>query len=129
MGFRPVSAIPYYIAHISVQVCEAKACLVLFPILFPSSATLLTFFLFIHSSGAGRVWGSDEVNIEGWKALKRLPGHESGMLHAVAQCIILTLRVKDVTDLAWSSDDRYLASVGLDSMVIVWCGLTLREHS
>ena len=32
-----------------------------------------------HSAGAGRVWGSDEVNIEGWKALKRLPGHESGM--------------------------------------------------
>ena len=41
----------------------------------------------------------------------------------------LILRVKDVTDLAWSSDDRYLASVGLDSMVIVWCGLTLREDS
>jgi hypothetical protein len=26
----------------------------------------------------GRVWGSDEVNVEGWKALKRLPGHSSG---------------------------------------------------
>ncbi|KAF8530617.1 hypothetical protein JB92DRAFT_2825589 [Gautieria morchelliformis] len=48
------------------------------------------------------VWGTDEVNIEGWKALKLLPGHES-----------------NVTDLAWPSDDRYLASVGLDSMVIV----------
>lgn len=27
----------------------------------------------------GKVWGSDEVNVEGWKPLKRLPGHESGM--------------------------------------------------
>ena len=32
----------------------------------------------LHRSGAGRVWGSDEVNVEGWKPLKRLPGHESG---------------------------------------------------
>lgn len=26
----------------------------------------------------GKVWGSDDVNVEGWKPLKRLPGHESG---------------------------------------------------
>lgn len=26
----------------------------------------------------GKVWGSEEVNVEGWKPLKRLPGHESG---------------------------------------------------
>ena len=26
----------------------------------------------------GKVWGSDEVNVEGWKPLKRLVGHESG---------------------------------------------------
>ncbi|KAG8949834.1 HIR complex subunit [Tulasnella sp. 419] len=58
--------------------------------------------------GGGTVWGSDEKNIEGWKALKRLPGHES-----------------DVTDLAWSPNDRYLASVGLDSRVIIWCGYSL----
>jgi protein HIRA/HIR1 len=30
------------------------------------------------STARGKVWGSDEVNIEGWKPLKRLPGHESG---------------------------------------------------
>ncbi|KAF8882180.1 WD40-repeat-containing domain protein [Gymnopilus junonius] len=58
----------------------------------------------------GRVWGSDEVNVEGWKPLKRLQGHES-----------------DVTDVAWSPGDRYLASVGLDSAVIIWCGFTLER--
>ncbi|KAJ6596673.1 WD40-repeat-containing domain protein [Mycena sp. CBHHK59/15] len=59
------------------------------------------------SSARGKVWGSDEVNVEGWRPLKRLPGHES-----------------DVTDVAWSPGDRYLASVGLDSKVIIWCGYT-----
>ncbi|KAF8328351.1 WD40-repeat-containing domain protein [Cantharellus anzutake] len=59
-------------------------------------------------SGGGKVWGTDETNIEGWKALKRLPGHDS-----------------DVTDLAFSPGDRYLASVGLDSKVLIWNGATL----
>ncbi|KAJ7723388.1 histone transcription regulator 1 [Mycena metata] len=58
-------------------------------------------------SAKGKIWGSDEVNVEGWRPLKRLPGHES-----------------DVTDVAWSPGDRYLASVGLDSKVIIWCGFT-----
>ncbi|CAE6351863.1 unnamed protein product [Rhizoctonia solani] len=62
----------------------------------------------LDPNGGGRVFGSDEVNIEGWKALKRLPGHES-----------------DVTDLAWAPEDRYLASVGLDSLVIIWSGYNL----
>ena len=35
------------------------------------------------------------------------------------------IRSADVTDLAWSPGDRYLASVGLDSQVIIWCGFTL----
>lgn len=64
----------------------------------------------LDPSAKGKVWGSDEVNVEGWKPMKRLPGHES-----------------DVTDLAWSPGDRYLASVGLDSQVIVWCGFTLER--
>ncbi|KAI5118027.1 hypothetical protein M0805_004892 [Coniferiporia weirii] len=64
----------------------------------------------LDPTGAGKVWGSDEVNVEGWKPLKRLPGHES-----------------DVTDLAWSPDDRYLASTGLDSKVLIWCGFTLER--
>lgn len=29
-------------------------------------------------TGGGKVWGSDDVNVENWKALKRLVGHESG---------------------------------------------------
>jgi hypothetical protein len=33
----------------------------------------------------------------------------------------------DVTDLAWSPEDRYLASVGLDSQVLIWSGYTLGE--
>jgi len=64
----------------------------------------------LDPTARGKVWGSDEVNIEGWKPLKRLPGHES-----------------DVTDLAWSPEDRYLASVGLDSQVLIWSGYTLGE--
>ncbi|KAK7684963.1 hypothetical protein QCA50_011798 [Cerrena zonata] len=64
----------------------------------------------LDPSAKGKVWGSDEVNVEGWKPLKRLPGHES-----------------DVTDLAWAPGDRFLASVGLDSKVLIWCGFTLER--
>ncbi|KAK0215651.1 histone transcription regulator 1 [Armillaria fumosa] len=64
----------------------------------------------LDPSARGKVWGSDEINVEGWRPMKRLPGHES-----------------DVTDVAWSSGDRYLASVGLDSQVLVWCGYTLER--
>ncbi|KAI0053180.1 WD40 repeat-like protein [Auriscalpium vulgare] len=64
----------------------------------------------LDPTAKGKVWGSDEVNVEGWKPLKRLPGHES-----------------DVTDLAWSPEDRYLASVGLDSQVLIWNGFSLER--
>ncbi|KAF9239303.1 hypothetical protein BU15DRAFT_62059 [Melanogaster broomeanus] len=70
----------------------------------------LTVIIRPRMSGRGKVFGSNEINIEHWKPLKRLPGHES-----------------DVTDIAWAPEDRYLASVGLDSNVIVWCGYTLGE--
>ena len=33
----------------------------------------------MYRTAKGKVWGSDEVNVEGWKPLKRLPGHESGV--------------------------------------------------
>lgn len=62
----------------------------------------------LDPNGGGKVWGSDDINIEGWKALRRLTGHES-----------------DVVDCAWAPDDRYLASVGLDSRIFIWCGYTL----
>lgn len=39
----------------------------------------------------------------------------------------VTCILKDVTDLAWAPGDRYLASVGLDSKVLIWCGFTLGE--
>ncbi|KAI6021061.1 histone transcription regulator 1 [Pisolithus marmoratus] len=64
----------------------------------------------LDPSGRGKAFGSNEVNIEAWKPMKRLPGHES-----------------DVTDIGWAPEDRYLASVGLDSNVIVWCGYTLER--
>ncbi|KAI5981011.1 WD40-repeat-containing domain protein [Pisolithus albus] len=60
--------------------------------------------------GRGKVFGSNEVNVEAWKPMKRLPGHES-----------------DITDIAWAPEDRYLASVGLDSKVIVWCAYMLER--
>ncbi|KAG0147103.1 hypothetical protein CROQUDRAFT_722525 [Cronartium quercuum f. sp. fusiforme G11] len=47
--------------------------------------------------------GSNTVNIEDWKPWKRLAGHTS-----------------DVTGVAWSNDDQYLASVGLDNLVLIW---------
>ncbi|GAA5970462.1 hypothetical protein JCM21900_003136 [Sporobolomyces salmonicolor] len=56
-------------------------------------------------SAGGKVWGSDTTNVENWKAVRRLVGHQS-----------------DVADVAWSSDDAYLASVGLDNQVLIWSG-------
>ncbi|KAI8053058.1 WD40-repeat-containing domain protein [Syncephalis plumigaleata] len=60
-------------------------------------------------SMASGVFGSLDgaQNLENWKAIKRLVGHES-----------------DVADLAWSPDNKYLASCGLDSKVIIWHGNT-----
>lgn len=57
--------------------------------------------------GSGLVFGSAETNLEHWRPHRRLPGHES-----------------DVTDVAWSENDAYLATSGLDSLVIVWSGST-----
>ncbi|EST09269.1 TUP1-like enhancer of split [Kalmanozyma brasiliensis GHG001] len=57
------------------------------------------------SGMGGGSFGSSEVNIESWRPYRRLAGHES-----------------DVVDLAWSGDDEFIASVGLDSKVIIWSG-------
>ena len=48
--------------------------------------TLLT-----RRSSRGKVWGSDEVNVEGWKPLKRLPGHESGSFYSHSANILFNL--------------------------------------
>ncbi|GAA5862936.1 hypothetical protein JCM8547_003626 [Rhodosporidiobolus lusitaniae] len=58
-------------------------------------------------SAGGKVWGSDTTNVEGWKASKRLIGHNS-----------------DVTGVDWSADDNYLGSTGLDNVVLIWSGST-----
>ena len=79
----------------------------------------------ISSNARGKVWGSDEVNVEGWKPLKRLPGHDSGAYQWPYSYLCYQHAFLDVTDVAWSPGDRYLASVGLDSTVIIWCGFTL----
>jgi hypothetical protein len=64
----------------------------------------------IDPMGGGRVFGSEEVNVENWKALRRLAGHEA-----------------DVVDCAWSRDDGMLASVGLDSKIVIWDGYSFGE--
>lgn len=48
--------------------------------------------------------------VENWKTYKRLVGHDN-----------------DVQDLAWSHDNSILASVGLDSKIVVWSGHTFEK--
>ncbi|KAK7036557.1 HIR complex subunit [Paramarasmius palmivorus] len=81
----------------------------------------------LDPNARGKVWGSDEVNVEGWKPLKRLVGHESGRCSCVEPPFLGSYSIVDVTDVAWAPEDRYLASVGLDSMVFIWCGYTLER--
>jgi protein HIRA/HIR1 len=49
------------------------------------------------------VFGSEEKNLETWSCLKRLTGHDS-----------------DVVDLCWSPDDTFLATCGLDCVILIW---------
>ncbi|KAJ3218135.1 HIR complex subunit [Dinochytrium kinnereticum] len=53
---------------------------------------------------------SETANVETWRGVKVLSGHES-----------------DVLDLAWSPENDYLASCGLDSHIIVWDGRTFEK--
>ena len=57
MGPRPVRVLILFSFGVFLEIPKKKYC----------------------STARGKVWGSDEVNIEGWKPLKRLPGHESGV--------------------------------------------------
>ncbi|CAO3610103.1 unnamed protein product [Cunninghamella echinulata] len=54
-------------------------------------------------AGSGSVFGSSDVNHETWRAVKYLRGHDS-----------------DVQDLAWSDNNQYLASCGVDGFIIIW---------
>ncbi|KAJ3030501.1 UNVERIFIED_CONTAM: HIR complex subunit [Siphonaria sp. JEL0065] len=56
-------------------------------------------------SGFGSV-----ANVESWRAVKVLFGHDS-----------------DVADVAWSPNNDYLASCGLDSLVFIWDGKTFEK--
>ncbi|ORZ19308.1 WD40-repeat-containing domain protein [Absidia repens] len=48
-------------------------------------------------------FGDGEAKQETWRPVKHLRGHDS-----------------DVQDLAWSNDNRYLASCGIDGYAIIW---------
>lgn len=69
------------------------------------------------------MWGSDEVNVENWKALTRLVGHTSGQL-PLPKNVCHVADMTDIIDVAWSRDDSMLASVGLDNNIWIWDGGT-----
>ncbi|KNC51818.1 TUP1 split protein 1 HIRA enhancer [Thecamonas trahens ATCC 50062] len=59
--------------------------------------------IWAQSDSPTQVFGSAKVNHEGWGFYRALRGHTA-----------------DVTDLAWSCDDSYLASCGVDGDILVW---------
>ncbi|XP_053650542.1 protein HIRA [Cherax quadricarinatus] len=55
------------------------------------------------SYGGGAVFGSNVVNVESWRSVATLRGHEG-----------------DILDVAWSPGDLWLASASIDNNVIIW---------
>ena len=51
----------------------------------------------------GAVFGSNVVNVEWWRCVSTLRGHDG-----------------DILDVAWAPHDTYLASVSVDNTVIIW---------
>ncbi|KAJ3385328.1 hypothetical protein HDU92_003115 [Lobulomyces angularis] len=66
-------------------------------------------FLGRNTSG-GKVFGEEIENVEVWKRQETLSGHAS-----------------DVSDLAWSPDNDFLASAGFDSFVFIWSTKTFSK--
>jgi WD40 repeat protein len=73
--------------------------------------------------GIGKIFGSNEVNVENWRSVKRLVGHENGT------DIFESIDLLDVQDLNWSPDNHLLVSVGLDSAIMVWNAQTFGKPS
>lgn len=60
----------------------------------------------IYELRAGRgtaAFGSSNPNIENWKVCQALRGHAN-----------------NIVDLAWSKDDRFIATASLDGSIIIW---------
>ncbi|XP_071534897.1 protein HIRA isoform X2 [Panulirus ornatus] len=55
------------------------------------------------SYGGGAVFGSNVVNVESWRSVATLRGHDG-----------------DILDVAWSPGDVWLASASIDNNVIIW---------
>ena len=70
-----------------------------------TASTDSNIFLYELHEGKGRtMFGSnDEPNVENWSNVGKLKGHQS-----------------DVIDIAFSPDDKYLASASYDNLVNVW---------
>ncbi|CAL4066649.1 unnamed protein product [Meganyctiphanes norvegica] len=57
----------------------------------------------LSSYGGGSVFGSNVVNVESWRSVSTLRGHNG-----------------DVLDVAWSPGDVWLASASIDNNIIIW---------
>ncbi|KAG8894472.1 HIR complex subunit, partial [Tulasnella sp. 403] len=77
----------------------------------------------VHPDGSRLATGGLDAKIRIWSTLPILDAN-ADQEDVPKKLCTLTMH-NDVTDLAWSPKDRYLASVGLDSKVIIWCGYTL----
>ncbi|KAA0200169.1 hypothetical protein HAZT_HAZT005090 [Hyalella azteca] len=57
----------------------------------------------LSNYGGGSVFGSNVINIEWWRCVSTLRGHDG-----------------DILDVAWAPRDAFLASVSVDNTIIIW---------